>query len=530
MTPSRLSIDDCSTAESGGIDRRRRRPRQAVVGVIVTASVFLLLASPNSRAKERDAWVEVRSPHFIVVSNAGEKAARRTTVQFEQIRLVFLEMLVSGTRHTSPTITVLALKNEASLRSLIPEYWKGYHARPAGIFSHRLGQLYIALDLSAPGPNPDATIYHEYFHALSSRYLPDLPAWLAEGLADFYANTQISGSKTSVALPDEPYIDELKRATPIPLAMLFQVNHSSPYYNVEGKAFLFHAESWAVTDYLTVADRGVHRQSLLNYISDVKHGASPLDAARTEFGELAKLQTEVLEYLRCSPLDHLHAEAPPPIADSDLAARAISEAEADVYRAGFLAVQGQPDRAIPVLEKAVARNPSSALAQQNLALALFFAGRLEEATAAAARAIAIDPHAAITRYIRAYGSFRGTMLMPNPEMEGDLRVAIAAAPDFAPAYAFLAAYLATQSTHLDDAYQDARTAVSINPGNSMYQLTLAKALGRLGRYEESHAAAMRARACAGDASDQQAADSFLKFLEQQAVNSHEVQLTSGSRP
>jgi len=484
----------------------------------------------SSRAKKSDVWVEVRSPHFIVVSNAGEKAARRTAIQFEQIRTVFLEVLTKGTARESPTITVLALKNERSLQSLIPEYWEGYHARPAGIFSHRLGQFYIALNLSAPGANPNSTIYHEYFHALSTPYLPDLPAWLAEGLADFYAGTQIRGSEASVGLSDPASIEELKSATPLPFATLFQVDHASPFYNLGGKTLLFHAESWAVADYLIIADHGAHRQSLFDYISDLKRGASPVDAARTEFGDLARLQTRVFEYMRGWPLDHLWAAVPASLQDSDLAVNTISEADANVYLGGFLAVHGQPHRAIPILEQAVADSPSSALAQRNLAIALFFSARREEALAVATRAIAIDPHDAITRYIRAYCSFHGTMLQPNSELEDDLRTAIAANPDFAPPYAFLAAYLAGQATHIDQAYEYARRAVAIDPADSMYQLTLAKVLGRMRRYSESHTAAVRARACASDASDQHAAGLFLTFLERQSANSREAQLTSGSRP
>lgn len=529
-TQSRFSPGHCKAVESGHTGRRNgRRLRTAAVGAVLAAWMLLPLA-PNTQAKKPDAWVELRSPHFIVVTNAGEKAARHTAIQFEQIRALFLAVLANGQPQSTRTIAVLALKNEASLRSLIPRYWKGYHARPAGIFSHRMGQFYIALDLSAPGTNPNSTIYHEYFHALSTRYLPNLPAWLAEGLADFYGETQISARGATIGLPDEASMAELTRATPLPLEMLFQIDHASPYYNLRGKAFLFHAESWAVADYLMIADGGAHRRSLFGYISDLKSGMNSLDAAQAEFGNLAKLQTQILEYMRRRSHDHLRAESPVPFADSDLSAQAISEANANIYRGGFLAVQGQPDRAIPLLEHAAADNPSSALAAHNLALALFLAGRREEATAVATRAIAMNSHDAITRYIRAYCSFRGTMLQSNPEMEGDLRAAIVAAPDFAPPYAFLAAYLAAQGTQLDDAYAYARTAVSLDPRNSMYELALAKVLGRMGRYDESHTAAECARTFAFDISDRHAADSFLAFLERRAAHSHATELTSTSEP
>ena len=51
---------------------------------IVLGFAFLF-ALPLSGAK-RENWVEVRSANFIVVSNAGEKQARKTAIRFEQIR------------------------------------------------------------------------------------------------------------------------------------------------------------------------------------------------------------------------------------------------------------------------------------------------------------------------------------------------------------------------------------------------------------------------------------------------------------
>src|ERR1700674_5417374 len=49
---------------------------------------FVLSLLPFS-AMAADNWIEVRSPHFIVNTNAGEKEARKVADQFEQIRRMF---------------------------------------------------------------------------------------------------------------------------------------------------------------------------------------------------------------------------------------------------------------------------------------------------------------------------------------------------------------------------------------------------------------------------------------------------------
>ena len=100
------------------------RPLSAIV-----LGVFILFAIPVSGAN-RDKWVEVRSPNFIVVSNAGEKQARKTAIRFEQIRAVFRRSIAVASSHPSPLITILAVKDEDSMRSLLPEYWAKGHSHP----------------------------------------------------------------------------------------------------------------------------------------------------------------------------------------------------------------------------------------------------------------------------------------------------------------------------------------------------------------------------------------------------------------
>ena len=55
--------------------------------------LFLLLpvlAAALAPARDKpDNWIEVRSPHFVVTTNANEKQGRRIADQFERMRSVF---------------------------------------------------------------------------------------------------------------------------------------------------------------------------------------------------------------------------------------------------------------------------------------------------------------------------------------------------------------------------------------------------------------------------------------------------------
>jgi hypothetical protein len=166
---------------------------------ILLTSLFAVLAAPSPA--KRESWVEARSPNFIVVCNADEKEARKTAVQFEQIRALFRASLKAASQHQSPVMTILAVKDERSLSEIMPEYWTRGSNHPAGLFAASVNQFFMAVDLTAPGSNPYETIYHEYYHSLISPYFPNLPLWLTEGLEDYYGNTEITEKEAGIGWP-----------------------------------------------------------------------------------------------------------------------------------------------------------------------------------------------------------------------------------------------------------------------------------------------------------------------------------------
>src|SRR5690348_1292112 len=287
------------------------------------------------RAAGSTGWVEVRSPHFVVVSNAGDKEARKAAVQFEQIRAVFREALPARHGDAGPVVTILAVKDDKSLQELLPDYWTKGHAHPAGLFVSAMDQFYIAVDLDAEGTNPYETIYHEYYHSQTAPYYPDMPTWLAEGLADFFGNSRIEGKTAIVGEASPELLYQLVHSRMIPLDTLFRVDRSSPYYNEDSKVTMFYAESWALVHYLLVGDNQAHRAMLTTYLASLDGGAKPDDAAAKAFGDLKKLQDELESYIRRSAFYEVHYPAPAEFSGTDLKVRSISEADVDAYKGGL---------------------------------------------------------------------------------------------------------------------------------------------------------------------------------------------------
>jgi tetratricopeptide (TPR) repeat protein len=473
------------------------RPLTAVA--LAFAGFVALLAVPLPGAKH-ETWFEARSPNFIVVCNAGEKQARKTAIRFEQIRAVFRRELEFASKYESPVITILAVKDEDSVKALLPEYWVKGHAHPAGMFLDSMNLFFTVVQLDAPGANPYNTIYHEYFHSLTTPYYPNLPVWVSEGLAEFYGNTQIGDSEVGLGRPDEDLIVELKQGGLMPLALLFKV---------------FYAESWALTHYLMVGDKSAHRAMLQAYIHAMADGATQEQAAAQAFGDLNKLQAALFAYIRNAAFYYIKAPPPPEIAAGDLQVRELSEAEVDAYRGGFAAVRGQSQEAITILERAVKADPKLALGYQYLGLAEFEDKKLAEALADFTRAIELNPKNALTRFLRAYlTSTQGGAVGNDEQMEEDLRTAIAVSPEFAPPYGVLAVYLANQGQNLPEALKLAQKAQALEPGNTSYQIDMALVLARMNHFTEALSIATHARANAANPGERAEAERFLTYLDQ----------------
>lgn len=474
---------------------------------------FLSCCGAASAAK-RQIWVEVRTPNFIIISNAGDKNAVKSALQFEQIRALFRQSLTFASQAHTPQITVLVVKNEDSMRQLLPEYWAKGHAHLGGIFFSRLDQFYAAVQLDAPGDNPYEAFYHEYYHSLSLPYFPGMPLWLAEGLAEFYGNTHITGDKAYMGEPSAPLLAELQQNGFIPLDVLFRVDHSSPYYNEQNRTSKFYAESWALTHYLLLGDKGAHHQLLFNYLAAFDHGATPEEAIKA-FGNLADLQRGLQNYITRVDFAELIAPAPPKIAASDMAVRELSDAEIDAELGGFEAARGNFEQATPLLQDAVRLDPKFSLAYQNLALLNFFQGQRDKALSALSQAITLDPKDGVARYLRAYLTVaNGGFVTPGDQVEDDLREAISANPNFAPASALLAVYLSTSSDKLPEALTLAERAVTLEPGTASFRLDLGQVLLHMHQYDQARAAMLAARTEATSAAERAQVDRLLEVVEQ----------------
>ncbi len=285
-------------------------------------ALLLLLAAPA-------AWVEVRSAHFRVVSDAGADEALRVAAELEKIRSVY-QTVVGPDVEASDPILVFATADAEGFEALLPAKWQKQGGRRwAGLFLEAPSGYTLLLRLDLRGDLRFRTVYHEYFHYLTRRTIGRLPPWLNEGLADYWATIDIRDEEILVGRPDYDYLALLKRKAPLPLEALFAAGNDSPHYRREETMTLFYAQSWALTHFLQSDER--RRRELTAYVSRLGGGADALQAARETFGDLEKLGEDLRKYVR-SRRFHGARLPTPRLEDPTLHVRALSEIEVQAAR------------------------------------------------------------------------------------------------------------------------------------------------------------------------------------------------------
>ena len=439
-------------------------------------------------------WIEVRSPHFVVSSNAGEKEARRVADQFEQIRALFHTAFPNLRVDPAEPVLILAAKNESTMKLLLPDEWelKG-HVHPGGLYQQGEDKHYVVLRLDSEGENPYHPLYHEYTHVLLHLNFATLPLWLDEGLAEFYGNSRLGDKESKVGTIDQSHIYILGQNTLLPVETLLKVEQGSPYYNEANQASVFYAESWALVHYLMLDPEAHEQQLLKNFFAAWDKSGSQIEAARLAFGDLKRFGHVIEAYSRQRMFRVALFKNGQQAADKTYAVRSLTAGEVLALRGDCASHRKMLEQAKPLVEQAVQTEPNLAIGHEALGYYLY----RKEDESGADREMKKAMELGSTSFVAPY--YHGLLVLHGglapPEMMGEVIKSLEKAtqinPQFAPAFEGLAQAYSVSPETQKQALDAGLRALQLEPATHVYAINLVSLLLNADRDADARQLAQR---------------------------------------
>jgi tetratricopeptide (TPR) repeat protein len=358
--------------------------------LIKLAWLAMLLCAPAAANAE---WREASSRHFLVYSEGSEQSLRDFATKLEKFDKAMrarlrLEDVDLGRANQ---VTVYVVDNQAAVERL------ARRSNVAGFYNGRAGGSIAVIPRSNGGGGlndlaPATILLHEYSHHIMLHNAAiAYPAWFREGFAEFNSTARFEkdGSIGFGAAANHRAWG-LVGMSPLPIELMFDPTRRKLTRD-EWEATIY-GRGWLLTHYLMFEPKRVGQ--LGKYINALNSGKGSLEAAQAAFGDLKTLDRELKNYVDQRRIPYLRVR-PDLLAIGPIALRTLSRGEAAIMdlriRSRVGVNKDDAGRVALAMRKAGAPYPGDAAVQAALAEAEFDAGNLDEAQAAADRAIAADP-------------------------------------------------------------------------------------------------------------------------------------------
>lgn len=240
-------------------------------------------------------WKKAESSHFIVYGQIGDERLRAMAIRLEKLHLTQSAMTGLVDEPKTPKVKIYIVDSFGDVQATMPfpgENVAGYYsASPRGPYT------VISMESNADrGFSSRLVLFHELTHHFMFQYFnATYPLWYVEGFADFIGTTNIKDDSYVVRMGDASASRYLSFATTqwYPVRKLLEARS---YGDLGQDVHILYAEGWLLTHYLHFGGR--RDGQLEKYLVAINQGKSFADAAHDAFGDLDKLDNELIAYSR----------------------------------------------------------------------------------------------------------------------------------------------------------------------------------------------------------------------------------------
>jgi hypothetical protein len=352
----------------------------------------LLLALLALAAPAQAEWYRATSPHFEIYAEGDEADVRLRAERLERLDAALRRVSGIDPEEYSRPLVIFFLDDVSDIQRILG---RSYGAA-AGFYSPRAGGSLAVAPGRTPwrgegAMTPDTILFHEYaHHFLLQNFGAAYPPWFVEGFAEFYA-TAAFGNDGSVIVGNIPQfrVAGIRESGDVSATDLLTTGVVDPRSRTIDH---FYARSWLLVHYLTFSDERVGQRA--RYIAAIEQGASLEEAARTAFGDLRALDTELRRYVD-RPIRSATVQ-PGAIPTPRIEVRPLTAAEAALLPLRIEHMRGVSAERLAAFLAAVravaARHPADPQAQFLLAEADGMAGNHDASDRATDAALAATPN------------------------------------------------------------------------------------------------------------------------------------------
>jgi Flp pilus assembly protein TadD len=420
------------------------------------ACILAVLAAEASGAAST--WLRISSPSVEILTDSSESTARSVLNRFEALRRIFGESY-SADLPAPLRVFVFASEDE----------FQKYRSAPysAGFYQHDEDRDFIVV---YQGAALKRNVSHEYLHMVMTHASTKLPAWLEEGVPEFYSTIYVNATKMRVGEIIEPYRQLL--ASELWLSAE-DLTLGSP---TDGQ--IFYVESWALVHMLSLSPEW--RGGMPRFVKLLTEGRAQDEAFTEAFGRSMEDAVAALRlYVR--NMREMTTAAPPAEELKASPATRMTAVEVMLALADLALHTEHRSLAFDLFSRAAKDNPQSAAAVAGLGELALSQGRKTDAEQEFARALSMG--------FRDAGTYFQLAMLRNDSSL--LKESIAVDPNFSDAH-FLLRVRATDSGDFPSGIEHLRHAVARKPRRFSYWHALGYAQAKSGDRQGAAESARRA--------------------------------------
>jgi tetratricopeptide (TPR) repeat protein len=451
--------------------------------------IFLAFLSPSTTLANEQ-WIRVNSQNFQLIGNAAEKDIRNVAAKLEQFREVFRQLFSNINLNSPIPNTVIVFKDEQSLSAFKPlsaegttrDFVKGY-------FQNGEAVNYIVLSAESGKANPYRVIFHEYTHFLVNNNFgrSKVPAWVNEGLAEYYEHFQIEDDrKVTLGSYDKEYWRFLQQNNLIPFEAFFNTDYYSLQRLEKEGSRLFYAQAGALVHYFMHGNNGARNGDLFKFLDLILKDKKPREAFAEAFKtDFASFEQEIKKYIEQRDYRSTVINLKSKLSfDNSMQVSAVSEIEVKATLGDLLYHINRLTEATALLEEALRLDANSVSANSTLGLVKMRQNNFPEAKKYLEKAIRLDEKNYLVHFLHAYvlsregmtdyGFASGYESNQADTMRRSLKKAISLNPNFAESYNLYAYISVVRNEEIEEAIRYIKKALEIAPGNQWYLMRKAE--------------------------------------------------------